>query len=236
VVIFAPHIFSALFTSIARPFWHTEFSIGSGSLRSPENLLIENASLKEEVGRMQVLVDTIAAIEQENKELKGLLGRELTATTTSSGYIQQGKLSAVLRRPPFSPYDEIIIDIGSDQGVSTTSLIYAHGSVLIGRVIDVLGHTSKVRLFSSPGEQHEILIGSRYIPATAVGRGGGQYEAQVSRDMDVIEGDIVVNPSLDELPFGIVSKVLSDPAQPFITILFAPPVNMYQLRWVTVKI
>jgi len=89
-------------------------------------------------------------------------------------------------------------------------------------------------LFSSPGEKYQVMIGSSHAPISAVGRGGGQYQAQISRDAHVSEGDIVNSPGLNDAPFGIVTAVLSDPAQPFQTVLFAPPVNVYQLRWVLV--
>ena len=80
------------------------------------------------------------------------------------------------------------------------------------------------------------MIGTERAAAVAVGRGGGQYEAQLSRDVKVVEGDVVVSPSLNDKAFGIVTGVLSDPTQPFETVLFAPPVNVYQLRWVLVNV
>ncbi len=245
VQIFAPHFFPSLFTAIVRPFWRLEFSIESGLLKSPTALLNENEELLRQLAEAQVRLDTIGHIELENSELKSLLGRESdinsangSTTVTLSGVLKNSNqyiLAAVLKRPPFSPYDELIIDIGKDHEISSSSLVYATGNVLIGRVVDVLNTTAKVKLFSSFGEKFEVIIGSNHVPATAIGRGGGQYEAQVSRDTVVNEGDFVLNSSLNNRPFGIVGAVLFDPTQPFETILFAPPVNMYQLKWVLVK-
>jgi len=245
VEFFAPHIFPSLFMPIAKPFWRMEFAIESGSLKSPTQLLSENEELTRQLSDAQIRHDTIEAVEQENAELKALFSRgsdkpkNAPSTEDSLSEILRnpdGKiLAAVLKRPPFVTYDELIIDIGSVHGISTSSLIYATGNVLIGRVVDVLSKTAKVKLFSSPGEKYEVLIGSGHSPAIALGRGGGQYEAQVARDTIVKEGDFVLSPSLSDKPFGIVSAVLQDPTLPFEIVLFAPPVNIYQLRWVLVK-
>lgn len=239
LVIFAPHIFSAFFTTVARPFWRVEFSLESGSLRSPEQLLTENEDLRNQLSEAKLAAITSDALVFENTELKALMGRDDISTSTMSstrgGSSRIGILAAVLRRPPLSLYDELVIDIGADRDISTSSLVYATGNVLIGRVVDVLRHTSKVQLFSSPGEKYEVMIGSTHIPATAIGRGGGQYEAQVSRGSGVSVGDFVSDPSLVDRPFGVVTAVVSDPAQPFEKVVFAPPINIFQLRWVLVK-
>lgn len=226
----APHLFPAVATAIAHPFWRTEFAIEQGALDSRETLLNENQSLLRQLDEARVRLETMGAIESENSQLKALLGR---GTTTSPR--NPGILAAVLIKPPASAYDELIIDIGRDHALSTSSLVYAAGDVLIGRVVNVLGRTSMIKLFSSPGESYPILIGQTHAAAIAVGRGGGQYEAQLSRDTAVVEGDVVLNAGLNNRPFGIVSAVLLDPTQPFKMVLFAPPANLYQLRWVVVR-
>jgi cell shape-determining protein MreC len=242
----SPRVFPGLFSAIARPFWRTEFSIGNGALSTENVLLNDKAALERQLTDLQVRLGTIDAIEAENAELKTLLGREALpqiGTSTTSGRTHltaksedPGILAAVLKRPPLSPYDEIIIDIGSNYGLSTTSLVYVPGNVLVGQVVDVLRTTAKVRFYSSSGESHPVFIGVSHAVATAVGRGGGQYEAQVARDVVVNEGDMVLSSGFNDRAFGIVSAVLLDPTQPFKTVLFAPPVNIYQLRWVLVKI
>jgi len=145
-------------------------------------------------------------------------------------------LSAVLIRPPFTGYDEYIIDIGKDFGVNINDKVYAPGDVLIGRVVDVLSDTSKVVLYSSPGQKYEVTVGENKDIATAVGRGGGQYEVVMSRDAVVKDGDFVLAPSVSDKPFGVVTAVLSDPAEPFETVLFASTVSIYNIRWVMVQI
>ena len=68
----------------------------------------------------------------------------------------------------------------------------------------------------------------------AIGRGGGQFEVEMSRDSGIVVGDYLEKPSLNSSYFGTVIQILKDPAQPFETVIFAAPVNLYDLRWVLV--
>lgn len=226
IIFFAPHFFPAVFTTFARPFWRAEFSIQSGSLKTPEQLLLQNEELKRQLEDASVRLATIQAIESENAELKTLMGR---ASTTP--YI----LAAVLVRPPISAYDDLIIDAGRDHGFSTTSLVYTSGNIPIGKVSDVFDQTSKVILFSSIGQKFDVMIGPSHAPAVAIGRGGGQFQAEIPRGSHIVQGDTVTVSSLNGKPFGTVTSLISDPAQIFETVLFAPPVNIFNLRWVLVQ-
>jgi cell shape-determining protein MreC len=246
-----PHLLPSLFTTIARPFWRMEFSLASGSLDSPQALLAQNEDLKRQLAALEIEEQSVQALQSDNADLMSLLGRadpsmgaNASSAASSSAslpvplsYLRSlsGRtLAAVLMRPPFSLYDELIIDIGADHGIVLGAKVYAPGNVLIGVTTDILGQTTKVMLFSSPGETYPVLIGPGHIPATALGRGGGQYEAQVPQASKVNQGDVVSDSSLSDAPFGIISAVIANPADPFELVLFAPPVNVYQLRWVLV--
>lgn len=212
---------------------------------SPGSLLAQNESLKLQLAALNAQRQSEQATMDENSELLSLLGRsDAVSTSTAQGasstalsYMKpiSGRiLAAVLIRPPAIDYDELIIDVGADRGIALGAKIYAPGGVLIGTTTDVFSQTSKVELFSSPGETYPVLIGSGLIPATAVGRGGGQYEAEVPQAAKVDQGDTVSDSSISDAPFGIVASVLANAADPFETVIFAPPVNIYQLRWVLV--
>jgi cell shape-determining protein MreC len=225
----APHAFSGLMTALARPFWRTSFAIQNGVLKSPEELLKENAELQAELAglKQNIASSSIGAILSENDELRAMFHR---ASTTPYA------LAAVLARPPFMPYDELIIDLGSVDGVSSTTKVYAPGNVLIGRVAEALSQTSKVSLFSSPGEKYNVLIGASHVPASAIGIGGGQYRAEVPHGTALSVGDAVSDSTLKNGPMGMIISLVTDPANPFDTILFAPGVNIYELRFVLVDL
>ncbi|MFA6295321.1 MAG: rod shape-determining protein MreC [Candidatus Paceibacterota bacterium] len=221
----APQVLPTLFNSMAQPFWRAEFTVNAGALSSFEQLLLNNENLRRQILDANVRLETIKNVEKENEELRSLLNRASTTPKT---------LAAVLARPPYSAYDVLVIDIGSEYNLSTSSKVYADGGVLIGRVADISKDSSKVILFSSSGQKYEVLIGSSNLPAIATGRGGGQYEIQLPHGSNIIEGDFVTVPSLNNKPLGVVVSVKVDPVKPFETIIFSSPVNIYELRWVLV--
>ncbi|MBI5126722.1 MAG: rod shape-determining protein MreC [Candidatus Taylorbacteria bacterium] len=167
----------------------------------------------------------ISLLREENTRLKEMFGRQNT---------HQEILAAVLSVPPQSPYDTIIIDAGSAEGIQVNKDVYA-SSTLIGRVVDVYEHSSKVVLFSSPDQTYEVLLGKDSVRATAIGKGGGVYEAIVPREFKIVPGDPVTIPALYEGLFGVVEYVTTDPARAFVAIYFKTPINIQQMRWVTVK-
>ncbi len=252
IQLFLPHLFPAIAMIVASPFWRAEFAIESGALKSPQSLLAENESLKLQLQDADARLLTIHAIEQENIDLKAFFGRNVNVSSTSSdesssslaysSFIRMvsatklgGRiLSPVLMGPGIGAYDELIIDGGSDMNFEIGDKVYIVGDILIGSISDVLPKTSKVSLLSSPGNILGVLVGPYNVSATAVGRGGGQYFAQVPRTAKITEGDFVIIPSIDDRPFGVISAVENDPTQSFETVLFAAPLNPYEIRWVFV--
>jgi len=226
-----PRLFPAIASAVAEPFWRARFALDNGALDSADSLLAQNEGLKLQLAGLEadMASSSVAILEQQNASLLSLLGR---ATSTKSSYIA----AAVLSRPPFAPYDDLIVDLGSNEGVSSTTLVYAPGAVLIGHVVSVLPETSTAALFSSPGEQYQVLIGPRSLPATAVGMGGGQYSAEVPHGSGIVPGDIISDLSFHDKAFGVVVSVATDPSDPFDSVLFAPPVSEHGLQWVLLDI
>lgn len=224
-----PQAFPSLFGAIARPFWRTAFYAETGGFRSNASLLAENAELTRELADLRAgyASSTVAMLESQNQDLLAIAGR---ATTTPRHYV----LGAVLARPSFVPYDMFVIDVGSADGITASSSVYSPEKILIGRIQDVQASQSKVLLFSSPRQTYTVSIGPGHIPATAVGQGGGQYRASVPHGSGVQIGDFVSDNSLSDRPFGVVTSVVTDPADPFDAVIFAPPVNIYQTRFVLI--
>lgn len=210
-----PEFFPSFVFRLLKPIWLVQHDVqvlrdpfAAVASSTPEVLKAENEFLK-----------------IENENLKAMLGRPNA---------HEEILAAILTTPPQSPYDTIIIDVGHDHGVQEGKDVYA-SSTLIGRTIDVYDHSSKVVLFSSPGQTYDVLLGTTSVQATAIGKGSGVYEAIIPREFKIVPGDPVVIPSLYGGLFGVVESVAIDPVRAFVTVYFKTPINIREIRWVTVK-
>ena len=214
------------------PLWHGEnfltekFSIVSSFLKSKKTLIEENRFL---VSRIEILETQLLSknmMLEENNDLKELLGRSISP---------KGLLATVISKPNRSPYDTLLLDVGVEHGVALGDQVFAHEEVAIGRIGEVYSGISRVKLFSSPGEEIEVTIGSEHVGAVAHGRGGGNFEVTLPRGVDIKEGDVISFPSISTEVLGVVEKIQVTPADSFQTILFKNPVNMHELRFVLVR-
>jgi cell shape-determining protein MreC len=169
----------------------------------------------------------VVALETENSQLKELLNR--------APENNDKELAVVLSRPPHTPYDSLIIDMGEDHGLAPGDLVYADMNYLLGHVETVHLSSSVVELFSSPGEKIEVLLGSSTTPVIAEGRGSGNFFIKVPRNIEVKEGDPIIVPSLRSLVLGTAEKVDSGEGEAYAYIYFKLAVNLNSLRYVQVK-
>jgi cell shape-determining protein MreC len=186
--------------------------------------LKENDLLKQQIITKNQDQMLFGLLKKENEDLKGILNRNKTN--------EKLLLATVLVKPFLSAYDTLIIDTGSLDGVKINDKVLAEGSIYIGYVSEVFDSTSKVILYSSPGEKVKVLIGNNNIEKEALGLGGGNFTVQIPREIDVKEGDSVVMPSVSTNVFGIVEKVEFKESDSFQNILFKNPANIYELKWV----
>lgn len=196
-------------------------------LRSKESLVYENNKLHQKLIDMEHLSISEEALRQENNELKQMLGRDIEESMI---------VGAVLSRPNLSPYDTLIIDIGSKEGVHVGAQVVALGDFVVGFVSKVFTHTAQVTFYSSPGVKTNIFIGSNSIPASAEGRGGNNFIVELPRDAEVAAGDIVTLAHFDTQVFGVVEDITRSSADAFQVILFTNPVNIFNTKWVQVNI
>lgn len=225
LLIFAPHFLSSMMTKIISPFWDIEDAAG-GMLDTKSSLQRQNNELSQKLAELESYDIRIKELEKENADLKEFFSRSIS---------RKSVLAAVVRKPPLSAYDSLIIDAGVTQGVAQGDIVYALGHIPVGEVESVQSNSAKVTLYSTPGKKYDVTIGKKDIQATAESRGGGAFEIVVPRDVELAVGDPVTVPSIYPSVFGSVSTIIAVPARAFATVLFNSPINIHELRWVLVE-
>lgn len=193
-------------------------------LRTKESLMKENENLTALTERMQAQVLDRNLLAERVSKLEDALGRAGSDNRV---------VANVLSGPGKSPYDTLALDAGGEQGISVGDMVVYAGSGVIGEVVEAAPMSAKIKLYSSPGEEHTVLIGSHTVPVVALGRGMGNFEAKVPQDSAVAIGDTVVL-AKGNLIFGTVSLVEEKPAEPFKRIFFRVPFNISEIRTVEV--
>jgi cell shape-determining protein MreC len=225
--------FSYVSHGIFRPIFILGNSLGEklGNLGayflSKKSLLKENENLQSQILESQADRANYSSILAENLELKEILGRQSEKTATI--------LAAILAKPNQNPYDTLLIDVGAVQAIEKGKLVLAFGSVPIGRVAEVYGNSSKIILFSSAGEKNQTIISGRDIFMELVGRGGGNFEIILPRDLTLQKGDQVILPGLNPSTVAVVETIISDPRNSFTKVLLSSPVNIQELKFVEVE-
>jgi rod shape-determining protein MreC len=188
----------------------------SNSLTEKGGLEEENFVLKQKINELEAKL-----ILYENSE------KEIANQDYLTAYI--------LSRPPQSPYDILIIEAGFENGVQKNMEVTAYGSILLGYVSDVFPKISKVKLISFPKEETNAVFSSLNIPIIALGKGGDNLEINFPQSIEVNIGEKITTIGSNPALVGIVEKIEKSPAEPFQKILFRLPLNIQELKYVTIR-
>jgi cell shape-determining protein MreC len=227
------HGFSAVTHFITRPVLFLGNKIGDKIyntrelLRSKNDLITENESLKSQILESGADRANYVSVVDENNKMKDILGRKPEKLNLI--------LSGILAKPNQSPYDTLIIDAGSNQGIKTEDRVFAYGAMPIGYVSEVYVNSSKVILFSNPGEKTDVVISGKDVFLQAIGRGGGNFEIILPRDFVLDQNAEVDLPGINKYILGTVATITSDPRDSFQKALVVSPVNIQELGLVEVE-
>ena len=180
---------------------------------------------------VQKLDIRLTELEAQIKQLKHLLG-----------YVKEQKESVVpapiIARSPDAWWQLVTIGVGSKQGVKEDDAVTAIGG-LVGRIVEVTPHTSRVLLISDPSRGVGATISrTRYM---GVIRGKSSQTAVMefyAKVSDVTVGDVVTTSAVSSIfppgiPIGkVVSANLNKSPAPEATIEFTAPIDF--LEWVVV--
>ena len=194
-------------------------------LRTKAELIDEIGSLKERLSAYGGTDATIAHMVRENEELRSLL------SVKESDRIA----AAVSARPPFLPYDAILIDRGSADGIIQNAIVYHAHDQAIGFVAKVFTHNALVTLFSTPGVTATAYVIGPDIYTTMHGEGGGIMSVTIPQGITLSQNDVVVLPSLEVGIIGTVQDIETAPTQPVQYGYIVPEIPIQSLNLVSVS-
>ncbi len=206
--------------------WNKIYSFFSG-FRTNVDLSSENKILREQVIEMETQIFEENFLREEVLGLSEAFGRAGTDKRVKAKVIAgQGQ----------SPYDTLIVDAGTEDGIRTGDSVVYSSVGGIGTIVEVYQSSSKVKLFSSSGEEVQVFIGPESIPAKAKGRGMGNFEAQAPQGSQISIGDEVRSIPEGNFFLGIVGAVGEDPAESSVRVQFRTSFNIAEIGSVEILV
>lgn len=227
-------LFSFLNTTIitlVSPLWRAEnvFSRTLGQtldyFHTRKNLVAENESLKEKVTSLELEISTLSLSASQKETLLELLGRRVE---------DGGVVAGVLTHPPQSPYDLIITDAGARDQVNIGARVKLLEGPEIGMVSEVASGFSKVRLFSTSGEETNAVLERHQVAVVLEGVGAGNFRISVPRETQVEVGDKILSPALDSSLLAVVEEIKVSPTDSFKEVFAKGPANIFNIRFVSI--
>jgi rod shape-determining protein MreC len=189
--------------------------------RERNDLIAENQQLLQQLLKVSGAVQTQAALRQENKRLRDLLG----ATRGKLYHFQFAEMKQVAL-DPFS--HKVWIDRGEEEGVVVGQAVI-DGKGIVGQVEDVHRHFSSVRLISDPDHALPVQVNRTGLRTVAYGSGETSHllMPNVPLQADVSPGDVIVTSGLGDrfpagFPVGEVERVERDSGETFATVYLRP--------------
>lgn len=197
------------------------------ALAARDALLAPSAAARAELASTTAALAEEGLLRSENTELRAELGRAAGAKLVLAG---------VLQHPPGTPYDTLVLDAGADLGVAAGDRVVAAGMAL-GVIDSVTAQTSRVTLFSSPGQTYQAYIaGASALPISFEGQGGGSMRGQLPQGSIVSAGQAVVLPGAAGEMAAKVSAIEAPAGESFITVYARAPFNIFDLRFVYIRL
>ncbi len=194
---------------------------------SKKSLKIENDKLRKSINIMAV------------KELKYKIMRDENIIMKNSlriyGDIGSYTIARVTAKPPFSPYDILILDSGSNSGISIGQRVYFSEDVILGEIVEVYTNSSKARLYSSYGTITKAKIEGQGIFFSLLGRGMGNFRIEAPRDLQITKGDILTAGDEPGKIIGEVHGVSTGPTDAFQLVHARYPINFLDVIYVGIK-
>ncbi len=220
-----------LMVNIFSPLWKGENAVAVGFRNLTNFFKSKNALIEEN----QILRDKLSSNELADMSLQAVRDAE-NSLLLNFGRTSPNKFIAasVLIHPPKTAYDSLIIDAGAVDGVPLDAEVSLPEGPKIGTIIEVFSKSSRVKLYSSNGEETNAVLERSLVPVTLIGRGGGNFEIALPRDVAVEVGDQILSAHLSPSVIGVVGDIEMKPTDSFKKIIVRSVANVYTVRLVIV--
>jgi rod shape-determining protein MreC len=208
----------------------SSFFVGLAHVGSLES---RNRALEEEIQRLRTQVDVSLSTRRELERLQALLKLE-------QGLRLKGVVGRVIGEGISNFEWSVTIDRGSSDGIEANMPVIT-GEGLVGHVVDVSSHWSKVMLIIDP----RSAVAARLVTSGETGLILGQERRPLS--MDLVNPDATVAPQEQvvtsgyqgglyppEIPIGFVSSTYTRPGSLTKSLLVRPAVDFSSLEFVEV--
>jgi len=145
------------------------------------------------------------------------------------------KTVSVIAKPPQIPLDSLFLDKGMKDGINNGDFVLASDKILVGKIIETSKNKSTTALSSFTGVVSYGFVSRTDEPLEIKGIGGGNMEARVPIDFDILVGDqIMIGHSFNYL-IAIVGVVEEDSSSGFKNILLSLPVDIAKINFAFVE-
>ena len=178
------------------------------------------------------LQDRLAELEAQNQQLQVLLGY-------TSKLPEQTVNAPIIGRPADQWWQQVTLGKGESDGVTPGSVVLGIGG-LVGRVIEVTPHTSRVLLISDPSSQIGVTVSRSRAMGYLRGQTGDKAVMVFFDKLpDVRPGDVITTSRLSQLfppglPIGRVESIqLEKSPAPEVVVQLSAPIS--SLEWVIIQ-
>lgn len=229
----------SLLTSVVSPLFYAAslpenlISGASDQLMSQQQLLSENARLRERLLQQDAQLQLFGFLQQENDKLRALLG--------SAPVVQGQRLIAEVLSVYSHPFShQVVLNKGSNDGVVEYQPVIDEKGV-VGQIVSVGPTSSRAILISD--NTHAISVRSERTGARTVVEGLGQSDMlrviHLPLSTDIREGDRLLTSGLDGrfpegYPVAEVTQVIKEASQPFMTVYARPYASLDRIRHVLI--
>jgi rod shape-determining protein MreC len=191
---------------------------------------VDLLSVREENERLQTEVARLREEQSLLQEEVLAAGRMRELLEIGRNFPEKAAAAQVIGRDPTNWYRTMVLDKGEEDGIALHGAVVSSRGV-VGRVIKVYPHSSRVLLISDRSSSLAGMIQRNRVSGILQGEGGGHLSLEyVPLDESVILGDLVLTSGLEGIfpkgiPVGRVTRVDRKTSPLFLSIQVSPAVD-----------